>query len=330
MADSTLSAIRTKIRRLTKSPSTAQITDAQLNEYINTFVLYDFPEHLRTFILRQTLTFYTAPNQPYYETSTTISDPLFNFKNRVIAVHKPAYIAGYQVMFSQSREEFYNVYPIVNSIQNTGQAGDGVTTNFTGTLSQIPILQERVTFTFDSQDPLNAVYARDNGIGGLIDQDGTVAGTINYVTGAYDVTFSVAPAQGIPITIQAVPYTAALPQGMLFFEDRFELRPVPDGTYPVQIEVDIRPTELLENADEPNLEQWWQYIAFSASKKIFEDRMDMESVQLIMPALKEQERLVNRTTIVNQTKERAATIYTQQTNFSGGSGYFGGGFGGGF
>jgi hypothetical protein len=43
MADSTLGAIRTKVRRLTRSPNTAQITDNQIDEYVNTFILYDFP-----------------------------------------------------------------------------------------------------------------------------------------------------------------------------------------------------------------------------------------------------------------------------------------------
>ena len=43
MAD--LQTIRTKVRRLTRSLSPAQLTDAQIDEYINTFVLYDFPEH---------------------------------------------------------------------------------------------------------------------------------------------------------------------------------------------------------------------------------------------------------------------------------------------
>ena len=33
MADYTLNAIRTKVRRLTRSPSIAQITDEQIDEY---------------------------------------------------------------------------------------------------------------------------------------------------------------------------------------------------------------------------------------------------------------------------------------------------------
>lgn len=68
MANSTLAAIQTKVRRLTRTPSTAQLSVADLNEYINTFILYDFPEHLRLFDLRTTFTFTTQPFQDTYPT----------------------------------------------------------------------------------------------------------------------------------------------------------------------------------------------------------------------------------------------------------------------
>jgi len=43
---STLETIKIKVRRLTRSPSEAQLSDADLNQYINTFLIYDLPEHL--------------------------------------------------------------------------------------------------------------------------------------------------------------------------------------------------------------------------------------------------------------------------------------------
>ena len=80
------------------------------------------------------------------------------------------------------------------------------------------------------------------------------------------------------------------------------------------MDVYVRPTELLAGGSSPELEQWWQYIAYGAAKKIFEDRSDPDSVQQIIPEYKEQERLVLRRTIVQQTKERTATIYTDSLN----------------
>src|SRR5580765_2325949 len=95
MANSTLAAIQQKVRRLTRSPSLQQLSDADLNQYINTFILYDFPEHLRLFSLRTTLTFYTQPFIDVYETNTIDpTNPLYNFKNKYLTVHPTIYVAG--------------------------------------------------------------------------------------------------------------------------------------------------------------------------------------------------------------------------------------------
>jgi hypothetical protein len=80
--------------------------------------------------------------------------------------------------------------------------------------------------------------------------------------------------------------------------------------YRVDVEVYVRPTELLASTDEPKLAQWWQYIAYGATKKVFEDRLDQESIQLIMPEFKQQELLVLRETIMQMSNERSATIFT--------------------
>jgi len=148
------------------------------------------------------------------------------------------------------------------------------------------------------------------------------ANYINYQTGQYVITFPNITQTLATIWFEGILYQPGKPLGMLYYDDKFIIRPVPDKTYSIQIEVDVRPTELISSTDVPYLEQWWQYIAFSASKKIFEDRMDFDSVQLIMPALKEQERLVLRTTLVQQANERTVTIYTQGKQYNGG--WFGG------
>lgn len=309
MADSTLSAIRTKIRRLTRSPSESQITTDEIDEYINTFVLYDFPEHLRLFSLRKTLTFYTQPGVETYETNAIALDPLEDFKDAYITTHEPVYISGNQALFCQSREKFYAMYPFVNK-EETIDTGDGGTVLFSGTLSSIPILRNKVLFSSVdlNGDPLT-VY--DDGDGTF---DGDAAGTIDYLTGVYSITFITAPGNGESIYAQTVPYTASRPTAMLYFDNKFIMRPVPDKAYSVDLEVYKRPTEMLTAGQSPDLEQFWQYIAYGSAKKIFEDRTDMDSVALIMPEFKQQEILVLRRTIVQQTKERVATIYTEGTD----------------
>jgi hypothetical protein len=94
----------------------------------------------------------------------------------------------------------------------------------------------------------------------------------------------------------------------------------------VNFQVYVRPDALLASGQAPELEEWWQYIAYGAAKKIFEDRMDMDSVQQILPEFNQQQRLCLRRTIVQNSNTRVATIYTQTLNGIGGNnGYYWGG-----
>lgn len=351
MADSTLAAIKNKTRRITRSLTESQLTDIQLNDYINTFVLYDFPEQLRLFNLRSTLTFYTEPYIDVYETNTADpTNPLYDFKNRYLTVHPPIFIAGYQALFVESREQFYGIYPQLNSIASIGITGNGIATRFTGVINtqqsivpnnatqQILLLRNNVLFSsIDSNG--NGLALTDvpisPTIGNLRIPNQPPTSTtiqdpdnyINYVTGRFVITFPTAPATGAVINSQTLPVQPALPQTMLFYDGQFTLRPVPDQPYRVDMEVFVQPTELLNNTDHLELNEWWQYISLGSAIKIFQDRMDMESVQLIMPEFKNQERLILRRTIVQQTSQRTPTIFTQDNGAAGsyGPGWFSGG-----
>lgn len=353
---STLANIETKVRRLTRSPSTAQLSQADLDNYINTFVVYDFPEHLRTFNLRTPFTFVCNTGQDVYPTDIAsfggvTTNQLYNFQNLYLTIHPPAYIAGYQALYTQSREQFFGIYPMVNNISSIGVAGDGVTTTFTGVINSqqsivppgsnqfITLLQNNVLFSSSDSNAnglaladipiLNTATGNPTNIGNLYDPASaayqaakqtppTVVdpnNNINYITGAFTITFTAAPGSGIPINSQTVPQNLALPQAIMYYNNQFTLRPVPDQPYRVNFEVYQRPTALLSSGQYPELEEYWQLIAYGAAKKIFEDRMDLESVQLILPEYNQQLRMCLRRSIVQYTNERVATIYTEQTNF---------------
>jgi hypothetical protein len=308
MADSTLAAIRKKVRRLTRSPSEQQLSTTDIDEYVNTFILYDFPQELRLYTLRQIFTFYTSPNVDAYETNSISGDPLENFENKYTAVYSPIYVAGYEARLVQDVTEFTSLYPLTNAI-STETTGDGVTVNYSGTLSAIPVVPDQVVF--------NGVDANNNGMqlhddgSGVLSGDGS--GTINYVTGAYTLIWTTAPAASTNINSLTIPYTAARPDTILYYDNKFTVRPVPDQVYPIQVEVDVRPTELLAAGSSPDLEQWWSYIAYGATRYVFQDRTDNDSIADIMPELKRQELLVLRRTLAQISKERAPTIYTNGT-----------------
>ena len=311
MSDSTLSAlsnIRTKVRRLTRNPSTSQLSNDDLDSYINNFILYDMPAHIKLDALETVLTFYTSPNEDTYSTNTADStNPLYNFKNKYTNVGEPVYIAGNRATFSQTLDEFYALYPLTESKINIG-TGDGVTVNFTGTLDNIPILKGRVSASSidSSDDPL--LLTEDGS--GSFEGDVGAPSTIDYLTGVYDITFDFAPEDGETVWMQTRPYVANRPSSLLFFEDQFTVRPVPDGAYRIDIKAYVRPTEMDDAADLPLLSEWWQYIAYGASISLLYDRLDIETIALLKPEFEKQQILIGRRKIVQNSGKRTATIFT--------------------
>ena len=334
MATATLDAIRTKVRKLTRSQSQLLLTNTQIDEYVNTFLVYDLPSILRLTDLKQTYTFYTRPFQDKYETITLgfNTQPLFNYTNLANGTFGPFFIGGYRAAFSQSREKFYGRWPILNQ-QIQIATGNGVQTTFTGVLTGKPILQNNVTFSSLDAASLQLVMqdipvVNGNNIpfnvGNLYVPNGPAnplvvdpINTINYLTGAYTVTFPNPPGAGQPVFVLDYTYAAAIPNSVLFFNNTFYLRPVPDKPYPVNFEVFYQPIQLIQAADKPQIEQWWQYIAYGAAIKVLQDRNDQDTVNLLLPEFHKQELLVLRRTLVQQGDDRAATIYSQQTSLYG-------------
>lgn len=328
MADtlSTLQKIRNKVRFLTRSPSESQISTSSIDDYINTFILYDFPLQLRTFRLRTNLTFFTQPYVDIYQENTVnTNDALYNFKEKYVSVHPPIYVSGNEIFFTQSEDQFYRLYPKI-TVQKEITTGDGSTLTFSGTIDGSSQLI-RNTFIISAIDANNMGMAGTDsptydGVTGNPAQTGNIVstfnisnviGSLNYITRAYTVSFTTAPASGTPVYIQYCLTQANTPQACLYFDNKFILRPVPDKAYAIQVDVMKRPTELLSYDQVPELANWFQFIAYGASKKIFEDRMDPESVLIINPEFEKQRELCISQTYAQQKNERSSTIYTDQT-----------------
>lgn len=330
----TLQAIQTKVRRLTRSLSQELLTDTDLNNYINTFITYNFPAELRLFSLRTKVTFYTQPGVGEYSAeSTNPADPLYNFNNIYMTVHPGVYINGTVGFFTQYPDVFFGNYPQQTQPQDTGLRGNGTSGPFTGFLTinnPFPqnqgqnsnlLLQGSVVFQcLDNSGTAMVIvdYPVSNTTGalGLPRQPQTLPspyGQIDYQTGAFTLNFpsSTAAGSGNILYGTAFFYTPGLPLAVLYYNNSFVLRPVPDKVYSVTLEADIRPTVLLEQNDVPGLEQWWQWIAYGSALLILQDRMDDESIAKIMPEYKNQMNQVNRTNLVQLTNQRSVTIYTQ-------------------
>lgn len=343
----TLSSIRTKVRRITGRPSSTQISDTEIDNYINTFYLYDMPEHLKMESLRYNYQFVTTANVPVYDMPTDI----------YLTSMPPVYIGGYQSYMTQSRENFFRVNPGLNFLQAQIATGDGGA-DYTGTLTQTPIMpgfKPKPPGAYVTAGATNDIAARylnwnvlitaegtanatsgiapwysliDDGLGNLFAptqttvQSGSRCGTINYITGAVSITnfldannVAVNIPSGNPINAQYVPYVASRPQSVVFFQDQFILYPVPDQAYTVSFEAYKLPAAFLNDSSgttTPQVQEWWQLLAYGAADKILTDFGDLETAAKYRPLLDEQMNLVQRRTIVQQTSERSATIYTEQ------------------
>lgn len=342
-----LAAIQNKVRRITGRPSQNQLSDNDLNQYINTFYIYDFPEHLHLEDLRVNYQFVTTANRPVYDLPTSL----------YLSSMPPVYIGGYQSYMTQSRQNFFRINPNLNFLQQNLYTGTGSAANYTGQFlintpimpgfksnppgayaawsaaNDIPASQLQwnvLVSALGAPDPNTGIPPSislvDDGLGHLFSPTDTSInpansrGSINYITGALNINalgFTQAIPAGNAINVQYIPYVASRPQSVVFYQDQFILYPVPDQAYTVSFEAYQYPTTFLNTptTQTPEVLEWWQTIAIGASLLIFEDNGDLENYAKYRPLLDEKLRLVQRRTIVQQTSERTATIYTEQNQF---------------
>ena len=307
MATSTLARIKTKVRRLTASPSPQQLTDADLEEYIDDFYDQDLPADLKLFNLRTNLEFITEADQDTYTVDTDL----------YYQVEAPVYVAGYDAQLFIDQTAFYGKWnkAEVSQASATGTGGAGP---YTWTLGPLKVTKNTLTITANDTTG-NQMEIVDDGAGNLVSFGTTTnRGTVNYVTGAVSVTFPNAIDNGDAITSMWRPYQASRPVSMLFFGNTLTMRPVPDKAYRVKVQVIRRPSQALAaDGDTPQVTQWWQFIAFGAAIKVLQDRQDVESIANIMPFYEEQKQLVLHRTIAQMRQSRAPSIYADQTEARG-------------
>lgn len=242
-----LGDIISKVRRITKSPSQAQITDAQIIQYINTYFLYDFPQEIR---IKNCLSNYNFSTIPFQETYRLPTDT-------IITVEPPVYINGYQSFFTQSQDQFYRLYPRLG-IENTGPSGNGTVGPYTVTLAPPAgvtsqgVLQNNVALNLsDSTTGLSVAAGTDTPAStttGVLTGNGIASATINYITGIILVTFTSPVPATSTINVWYVPYVVNRPTAVLLYGDTLYLRPIPDNTYIVNIQAYINPIAAINGA----------------------------------------------------------------------------------
>lgn len=347
----TVQDIINKVRMVTARPSATQITDTKILQYANTYYVYDMPEELRMESLRVNYQFLTNANTPVYDFPTnmylTAMPPVFiaGYQSYMTQSRQNFFRINPELNFLQQGTATYTgggaynplgpfqiqctATPLIPGFKQNPPGAYSLTTVNANTLNW-NVLVSGIDANGNSQSLI------DDGQGNLFRVTDTtstvptnVRGSVNYATGLVTIKSS-GFANGIPtlstINIQYIPYVASRPQSVVFYQDQILVYPIPDQAYTISFEAYQYPIAfaVIQNPDgsisitysaTPQVLEWWQLIAYGAADKIFADAGDFEMMAKYRPLLEEQKKLALRRTIVQQTAERTATIYTEQTAY---------------
>ena len=298
-----------------------QLSDSQIDTEVNNTYVFDLPDHIKTFQLKTSYSFFTSPNVDAY------NFPIDQFES---VTGNPS-IGGYPGNLIENRSQFWGIYGFQANNEQDLIVGDGTVGPFTFTVTAPPMIQGRIypaTGLLESQVSVSTVsttgatlVAQDDANGGFVDQNGApLIGTINYVTGVVTgLQFGGFTGVGATISVQYYPYNASLPTSALVYGGLIVLRPIPNQTYQVIFDAFQTPTQLLNDSDNPALKNWWELLAYGAARKILSNRLDIDGLQRIEPFWQERLSLAIRRTIHQMRDDRTPSIYTQQV----GSPFFG-------
>jgi hypothetical protein len=359
-----LSRLRYTVRKLTgqfdtnqlpdSSPASGEVTVSDppgIDDYINDFYLFDFPEHLRTLKLKDFYIFNTIPNCGTY-----------NLPQNIYSVEPPIYIDNYQFAWYQSPDVFYRIWPEFNFIDAAIATTDGTSLTYTFTLTQTPVQQGTVLIgqqpnldgnpspqleTFTDQDspilldqPLQIKFTNPGVLTGNL--GGT--GTVDYLTGTVSITYNTIPPAGLNINAHYHPYVASRPRDIMFYQQQLFLRPIPNDTYAVKVMAYVQPTVALNALSNsatfypgggsqtpgvpsqfagnsvpgsqsmstvPLFNEWWQVIAYGAAIKILIQEGDHEEVIRLKSYFEEQKLLAQRKCLKQLSNQRIQTPYAE-------------------
>lgn len=337
----TLSEIRTEVRRITGRYNSAQLTDTQIDTYINRFYTLQFPEEFKTYKLTSPYIFTTVPNVDCYNFPYQNGLPGGNPGN--ITIFPPVFCQGYQLCYYQDKSVFYNRWPkLTNAFQiNTG---DGTVGPYTGIIPFTPMLRANVDIfgnvvqagvlltannsgftlvaTDQPRDDLQDNPPIVSDLGDLIgpQMDENEDNFVNYITGEYSFTTTVPIPANTPIQFQGVPYEPSRPIDVLMYNNLIIFRPVPADSYQIEFQVSRQPTDLMANSDSPEMNEWYLFIALGAAKLVYTAFPDPEGEQVCLRQFEEQRLIAQRRTLKQiSSSQRAATIFSTPTR--GGVGY---------
>ena len=182
--------------------------------------------------------------------------------------------------------------------------GNGTLTGSQGGTGTIDYTSGAWTLTFNSAVASGLLIQATYNVVGLGVLAGDGSGTLNYATGQFSATFNTAPSSSLTIYSKYIAYTGNRPQGVLFFQNQFQLMPVPDQVYQIRMQGFVLPNQLVNDQDTPAQPEWGPLYAYGAALEIFADRGDTENYDRYYPILKKFENVALGRTIQQYTPEQ--------------------------
>lgn len=352
MTYSNLQNIEEKIRILACAGNSLQVTTQDILKKLDSFYSNDLPNDLKVLKLQDVYTINTIQNVDTYP---------FDFQNWTI-LKPPAYCEKIQIPLFQNRESFYT-YNFNSQFLQTFDSGDGTTGPYSGQTQGTPITRSvnnnpmvstptastqvfpagyPPTFTthnisrvqnilIGANTATGTLHVTDDGAGNLIGDCTT--GTIDYQTGIIsNLTFTENVPAGNPINIHYIQSVTGQPFTILYYQEQITLRPVPDQAYTVEIMGMRRPSSVLlgltsyttpDESGIPEMTDWWELCAFGVAKKYYQERLDMDGVQMMDIFLEEQIDKARSTTSAQLGKRQIDTIFKDETTTQNTGGWFG-------
>ncbi len=341
-----LSQMRTTVRNMTARYTEQQMTTAQIDRFINLAYTLEFPLEFKNLKLTKPYVFNTIPNVDTYDfiyeedptnpvTGTRVTASPGN-----IEIMPPVFCQGYILNYYQNKYNFYMRWPKLSINQQVGNGGNAADAPYTGTIpTATPFLRGQldifgnvtepaVIFSFIVNDPnsTNSAFTYvltdapqpNSNIGNLVDSQGVVVGTVNYLTGVYSFTIADSAVTPSDSTLYAsvVPYQAARPLEVLFYNQQIVLRPVPIQVFQIEFQISQQPTQLIAANAAPELDEWWQFICCLAAELIYIQFPDPQGMAELMPELDKQRLIAQRRSLRQMGNQRVQTLFTQTpTNY---------------
>lgn len=302
MSEWNLAEIRAKVRQVTGRFATSELSNSQMDEYINKYFQFTFPAELKLERFESFYEFLTSPNQQSYD-----------FPSTYVSFEPLATIDRMELEWFQDPSTFYEVnYQGVSSI--TVGTGDGSTTAFSSTATDFPILPATAVITDNTEvfQDTNTTYTTSN-----VAITGSLGGTatVNYETGVMSVTFNTAPANGQLVTFSYIQFTATRPNSVLMYNNQFTFFPVPDTAYRFRVKAyanslvttaaGTTATLFTAATDKPLLQEWGPCIAYGTSRDIHADFGEMDAYAEVTALYREQQAYILRRTTNNLLNVRA-------------------------